>query len=77
METATASTIDQDGNGGGQARHQEIDQETDASTEQYSDHPSRACQHNGFGQELPDYIAAPCADGFAYADFPGALCDGH
>src|SRR5207249_7160224 len=53
---------------GGQGRHRQIDQQADACAEQHADDASRPGQHDRFGEELPDDVAAPRSNCFAHAN---------
>src|SRR5712664_617598 len=60
-----------------QSGHCQIDQQAYASAEQHANDTSRAGEHHGFGEELPDNVAAARADSFSNADLARALSDGH
>src|SRR5580704_16443070 len=64
-------------NGRRQAGNSEIDQQADHAAEQHTDHAPSSGEHDGFGKELPDDVAATRTDGFADTNLAGALSDGH
>src|SRR5207245_649238 len=64
-------------NGRRQSGDRQIDQQADASAEQHANETSGTGQHHGFGEELPNHIAAARADSFPNADLARTLRDGH
>ncbi len=77
METATARTTAQSGMEEGSLGREDLIRRlmpTPSSTPMMPPAPVRTI---GFGEELPDDVAAARADGFANADFARALRDRH
>src|SRR5271170_1294440 len=70
---------DDDGPGGydGFQRTDHGNQEDDGAADDDADDAAGSSERHSFEEELPGDIAAARADGFAHADFAGALGDGY
>src|SRR5476649_1792058 len=63
--------------GGRQVGDESANGDAEQPTNQDADQAPGCGEGHGFQQKLPNDIAAPRADGLAYADFPGPLSDRH
>src|SRR6266851_5842283 len=82
-EDETDADADDDASGGGPHGHAapplqgHADEQDEAVDEEEGDDAARRGEGHGFEQELPGDVAAARADGFAHANFAGALGDAH